>query len=81
MIHTFRPGLWVSLSSAYGSGAEATVNGVPKDNPVGNWLTALSLGLPISKTQGVKLAWLRARTQKDTGSDSDSLIVGYSVMF
>jgi hypothetical protein len=81
LIHTFRPGLWASLSTAYGTGAEAQVNGVDKDNPVGNWLTALSLGLPISKTQGVKLVWLRARSQKDTGSDTDSLIVGYSVMF
>ena len=33
LIHTFRPGLWASLSTAYGSGGEAQINGVNKDNP------------------------------------------------
>ncbi len=81
LIHTFRPGLWASLSTAYGSGGEAQINGVNKDNPAGNWLSALSLGLPINRTQGIKLSWLRARTQKDTGLDLDTVLMAYSVMF
>ncbi len=81
LIYTFRPGLWTSVSTAYGWGAEAAINGTVLDNPTGNWLTALSVGLPISRTQGIKLTWLRARTQKDTGRDFDSLILAYSLMF
>ena len=81
LIYTFRPGLWTSVSTAYGWGAEATINGTVQDNPAGNWLTALSVGLPLSRTQGIKLTWLRARTQKDTGRDFDSLILAYSLMF
>ena len=81
LIYSFRPGLWASLSTGYGWGGEATVNGDAKNNPSGNWLTALSLGFPINRKQGVKLTWLRGRTQKSTGADIDSLILGYSMMF
>ncbi len=81
LIYTFRPGLWVSLSTAYGWGGEATVNGDTKNNPSGNWLSALSFGFPIDRRQGVKFALLRGRTQKPTGANIDSLIFAYSVMF
>ena len=81
LIYTFRPGLWASLSTAFGSGLQATINGLPKDNKASNWVTAVSVGLPLSRTQGLKIAWLRLRAQADTGSDFDSLIVGWSMMF
>jgi len=81
LIYTFRPGLWTSLSTAYGWGGAATVNGDSKNNPSGNWLTALSFGFPINRSQGIKIVWIRARTQKLTGSDNDSLLLAYSVMF
>ncbi len=81
LIYTFRPGLWTSISTAYGWGGEATVNGDAKNNPSGNWLTALSFGFPIDRKQGIKVSWLRGRTQKPTGSDIDSLNLVYSLMF
>ena len=81
LIYTFRPGLWASLSTAYGSGLQATINGLPKDNKSKNWVTAMSVGFPLSRTQGIKFAWLRFRAQAETGSDQDSLIVGWSMMF
>ena len=81
LIYTFKPGLWASLSTAYGWGGEATVNGDAKNNPSGNWLTALSFGFPIDRKQGVKISILTGRTQKPTGADIDSLALAYSVMF
>jgi len=81
LIYTFRPGLWASLSTAYGWGGEATINGDAKNNPSGNWLTALSFGFPINRTQGIKLTYLAARTQKPTGADNDRLVLAYSLMF
>ncbi len=81
LIYTIRPGLWLSYSTGYGWGAKAVVNGVHKDNAKSNWLNALSVGVPLSRTQGVKLAWLRGRTQAATGNNFDSLILAYSVMF
>ena len=81
LIYSFKPGLWVSLSTAYGTGGEAKVDSVAKNNLSGNWLTALNLGIPIDRKQGVKISLLTGRTQKPTGVDVDSLILSYSLMF
>lgn len=81
VIYTFRPGLWLSASTAYGRGGDAFINSVDKDLAVDNWLTAFSLGIPINRQQGLKFSWLRARTQNDKGADVDSLTVGWSMIF
>ncbi len=81
LIYTFKPGLWASVSTAYGTGGEAKVNDIAKNNLSGNWLSALSFGFPIDRRQGVKLTLLRGRTQKPTGVDINSLVVSYSLMF
>jgi hypothetical protein len=46
--------VWASLSTAFGSGLQATINGLPKDNKASKWGTAVSVGLPLSRTQGLK---------------------------
>ena len=81
LIYTFRPGLWTSISTAYGDGAEPTVSGVPKDAETENWLNAISIGLPISRTQGLKFTYISSRTQVPTGADVDTLLLAYSWMF
>jgi hypothetical protein len=80
-IYTFRPGLWASVSTAYGNGFDAFVDGVDRNLKVENWLLALSFGVPINRQQGLKFYWLGARTQNDTGSDIDSIGVGWSYRF
>ena len=81
VIHTFRPGLWASASAAYGTGAQATVNGVRNPNKQGNLLWAVSVGLPIDRRQGIKLAYQRGETTADTGVDYDRYILAYSLMW
>jgi len=81
VIYSFRPGLWISLSTAYGWGWNPKINGEEVHDPRGNWMSALSFGVPLSRTQGIKLSWLQARTQEETGVDLHSLIVGWSIMF
>ena len=81
LIYTFRPGLWASLSSAYGDGAEPTISGVPRDAESENWLTAISAGLPISRSQGIKVSYIWSRTQVPTGADVNTLALSYSRMF
>lgn len=81
LIYTFKPGLWASVSTAYGTGGEAKVDSVASNNLSGNWLTALSFGFPIDRRQGIKITFLTGRTQKPTGVDIDSLVLGYSLMF
>lgn len=81
LIYTSRPGLWASSRAGYGWDGEAAVNGGAKNNPSGNWLTALGFGFPIDRKQGVKISILTGRTQKPTGADIDSLALTCSVMF
>jgi hypothetical protein len=81
LIYTFRPGLWASLSTAYGTGASPTIIGVGKDVETTNWLSALSVGLPLSPRQGINMTYLRTRTQESTGADTNTLVVSYSQMF
>ena len=81
LIYSFKPGLWASLSTAYGTGGEAKVDSVAKNNLSGNWLTSLNLGIPIDRKQGLKITFLTGRTQKSTGLDVNSLILSYSLMF
>lgn len=81
LIHTFRPGLWVSLSSAYGNGGEPTVDGESRPQVSRNWLYALAGGLPISRTQGLNLSLIRTETQYFTGADLTTVRLSYSQMF
>ncbi len=81
IIHSFRPGLWISLSAAYGWEGESEVNDVPAEDPQDKILSALSFGFPVGTAQGVKLAYIRERTQEEVGADTDSLGVVWSVRF
>jgi hypothetical protein len=81
IIHTFRPGLWASVSGGYAWGAQSTIGGVSKndENRYAGW--ALSFGLPITPRQGLKFAFIRSRTQTNTGSKLDSFSMAWSMMF
>ena len=81
LIYTFRPGLWLSLSTAYGDGAEQSVGGVPKESSTENWLSAISFGLPLSRSDGLKFTYVWSRTQVPTGADLNKLQLSYSKMF
>jgi len=78
VIYDFKPGLWASLSTAYGSGGRVYLDKQKTAFEVDNWLWAASFGFPIGKTQSVKLTWLSGRTQNNVGRDSDNLLLGWS---
>lgn len=81
VVYDFRPGLWVSLSTAYGARGRVYLENQKTDFEVDNWLWAASFGFPIGKTQSVRLAWLSGRTQNDVGRDSDNLMLSWSMRF
>jgi len=81
LIYTFRPGMWASLSSAYGAGAQSTIDGVGIDDKRGKYLLAASFGYSINRRQGLKFTYLHGTTTENTGSDSDRVILAYSVMW
>ena len=79
--YTFRPGLWLCASTGYGYGGESTINGASSNDRKGNFAWGLSLGIPVNRAMGFKLAYIGARTQEDTGADSDTFSLGFSVMW
>jgi hypothetical protein len=81
LIHTFRPGLWASVSAGYGGGARSIIDGAPASDRIRKFLWAISVGLPVNRRQGVKIAYMRGKTLEDTGSDFGRIILAYSVMW
>ena len=81
LIYTFRPGLWASLSAAYGEGARSTIDGVEKNDQIGKNILALSMGIPINPRKGFKLAYLHSETTKSNGDDYDRFLLAYSMMW
>jgi hypothetical protein len=79
--YTFRPGLWLGSGIGYGCGGESEVNGVGKDDPRENLVLGVSLGLPVNRAVGVKLAYLNSQTLSDTGSDSDTYAAAVAVLW
>lgn len=81
IIRVFKPGLWASLSAAYGWRGETTVNGVASDNDKSDFLLALSFGFPLTQSQGMKVVYLRSQTRTVTGADLDTLGLVWSTRF
>jgi hypothetical protein len=79
--YTFRPGFWLTASTGYGYGGESSVNGIPSNDLKGNFGWGLSLGIPINRAMGFKLSYIGTRTQEDTGADTDTFSLGFSMMW
>ena len=60
---------------------QSTVDGNKVDDSRRLFLSALAVGVPISRRQGVKLTYLRTRTNSSNGSDVDTLSLGWSYRF
>lgn len=81
LIRRFSPKIWASISASYGIGGESVVNNVSNADLRTNLLSALSAGLKISTRQNLKLVFLNSTTLKDLGSNTNSIIVGWSHIF
>ncbi len=81
IIHTFPSKLWAGASAGYDFGGQSTVDGVENDDRKGNLAWALSIGYPITRGMGVKAAYIGRRTQELVGSDSDTIVAGFSILW
>jgi hypothetical protein len=81
LIYTFMPGLWVGASAGYGYGGESTIDGASADDRKGNIGWGLSVGIPVNRSFGFKIAYVGTRTDQDTGSDTDTLTIGCSLQW
>jgi len=73
IIHTFRPGHWAGMSFGYDYGGESTINGVAKDDRKQDTAWAVNYSYPISRSSGIKVSYIRTRTQESIGLDSDTV--------
>jgi hypothetical protein len=78
-IYSFKPGIWASISTGYGAGGRIIIDREKTAFEVDNWVWAASFGIPIGRSQSLKLTWLSGRTQNDVGRDSDNLMLGWSM--
>ena len=81
LIRVFKPGVWASVSAAYGWGGENAVNAAPKDDARRDVLGAVSVGFPVARNQGVKISYVALRKHTDAGADLDTLAIGWSMRF
>jgi len=79
LIHTFRPGLWVSGSVGYDYGGENKLNGIEKDDNKQDIGWGLSFAYPINRQAGFKATYIGSRKLESTGLDSDTLMAVLSV--
>lgn len=78
-IYSIKPGWWVSASGGFAHGGRSQVNGEPKPDDSRARYLALSLGLPINAQQSLKFTYLASNTHVDTGQNTDSLLVAWSI--
>lgn len=82
LIYAFdKPGYWTALSAGYGWNGRSTVDGSKADDSRRLFLSALAVGIPVGKRQGIKFAYVRSRTNTSKGGDVDSIAIGWSHRF
>jgi len=81
LVYSFRPGVWAAGGAGYGYGGKSTLSGVDKNDRRENLAWALSVGYPITRRLGMKVGYLGTRTQKSIGQDTDSIAVGFLVLW
>ena len=81
VVRTFDDGWWAAAGLAYGWSGRSTVEGDEKDDRRGDVLSGCSFGFPVAPNQSVKFGYLRRRTTKDVGVDSDSFVAAWSMRF
>jgi hypothetical protein len=74
--YTFEGGVWASLGSTFYRGGRTTVDGVRKDDPLGNSRVGLTLSVPIDRHYSIKFNASSGISTR-TGTDFDSVgVVG-----
>ena len=79
-IYNFKPGLWLGFGIGIGKGAQTTIDGVDRFDEQINSRGTITLGLPITKYQGIKIYYAGGRTQKVGGSFS-RYAIAWSMMW
>ena len=79
VVYGFRPGWWVGASAGFAYGGESFVDGVAKNNETRSSYQAVSFGMPLSRTQALKLTWVMAETHVRVGLDTKGLLAAWTL--
>jgi hypothetical protein len=60
--YTFRPGLWLAVDGTWYGGGDTHVNGGPGTGRLDNTRVGVTLSVPLSRSQSVKIAYSRGAT-------------------
>ena len=74
--YAFAGGIWAALGATYYSGGRTTLNGLRKDDALGNSRVGLTLALPIDRYHSLKFNASSGISTR-TGSDFDTLGVAW----
>jgi hypothetical protein len=77
VVYTFVPNLWLSLDYTYYTGGDTTIDGQPKDDRQDNSRAGLTLALPVTRQQSLKLSWSRGVSVR-IGQNFDALGVSWT---
>jgi hypothetical protein len=81
LIYNFNAGKWLSLSAGYGVGGQSKVGSNYKNDKRHTLLSSLSFGMPLSRSQAVKIGYLNGKTNSSTGINFNSLFLTFSQVF
>jgi len=81
VVRSLGGGFWLSGGAAYAWGGETRVNGIESDDGWSNLLYGLSFGFPVSDDQSLRVGYFRSDTLADTGVDSHSLFLSWTLRF
>jgi hypothetical protein len=77
----FEKGFSASAGIGYGLGGQSIVNRIPNADNRADIQAVASVGFPVAKNQVVNVVYIRSQTLRDVGSDTNSFVLAYSVLF
>jgi hypothetical protein len=80
IVYNVLPGLWAAADFAYNTGGSTTVDGKPQNDRQDNTRGGLTLSVPITRGQSLKLAWARGVSTR-VGSSFETVAVAWQLMW
>lgn len=81
VVKAFEWGPWVSGGVAYGWFGESSVNGDRLGDDRSKLLYGGAIGCPISRTQSLRVGYIRGDTLTSTGSDTHTFFMSWAIRF
>jgi len=80
VVYTFLPRLWLAMDYTYYEGGTSRVNGQYKNDRQDNSRTGVTLAVPVTRLQSVKMSWARGVTTR-IGDSYDTIGVAWQYVW